>query len=83
MGKEVQSKLLLFFFKGLFIFRQRGREREGEKHQCVIVSCAPPMGSRVRNPLVHRPELNPLSYTSQGESKLLNASPLSSHTPVG
>ena len=26
----------------LFIFRERGRE--GEKHQCVVVSCASPIG---------------------------------------
>ena len=33
-----------FFFKILFIFRQRGREgeREGEKHQCVVATHAPP-----------------------------------------
>ena len=36
-----------FFFKKrfyLFIFRERGRERErkGEKHQCIVVSHAPP-----------------------------------------
>ena len=32
-----------FFFKILFIFRQRGREgeREGEKHQCVVASPMP------------------------------------------
>ena len=31
---------IFFFFKILFIFRQRGkeREREGEKHQCVVAS---------------------------------------------
>ena len=30
----------------LFIFRERGREGEREvgKHQCVVVSCAPPLG---------------------------------------
>ena len=33
-----------FFFKILFIFRQRGMEgeREGEKHQCVVASHVPP-----------------------------------------
>ena len=36
--------LLQVFFKILFIFRQQGREgeREGEKHQCVVASYAPP-----------------------------------------
>ena len=42
-------------------------EREGEKHQCVVASCAPPLGTapatqacaitwnRTCNPLVHSP----------------------------
>ena len=36
----------------LFIFRDRGREeeREGEKHQCVVASCAPPTGDLAHNP---------------------------------
>ena len=48
--------LLLFslFFKRfyLFIFRKRGGagEREGERHQCVLASCAPPTGDLARNP---------------------------------
>ena len=64
----------------LFIFRERGREgvREGEKHQCVVASCKPPTGDLDCNPgtcpdwelnlkpLVRGPELDPLSYTSQG-----------------
>ena len=42
-----------FFFKlYLFIFRERGREgeREGEKHQCVVASCAPSTGDLAHNP---------------------------------
>ena len=42
-----------FLKRILFIFRQRGRkgEREGEKHQCVVVSCAlPPNGDLACNP---------------------------------
>ena len=33
-------------------FRQRGREgeREGEKHQCVVASHAPPTGDLAHNP---------------------------------
>ena len=61
----------------LFIFRERGREREreGEKHQCVVASHTPPptgdtahnpAGNQTSPPWVHRPALNPLSYTSQG-----------------
>ena len=51
----VSSKWLIpffFFLKILFIFRQRGREgeREGEKHYCVVASCAPPTGDLARNP---------------------------------
>ena len=43
-----------FFFnlKILFIYYSTGREgeREGEKHQCVVVSCVPPTGDLARNP---------------------------------
>ena len=51
----VRHKILLFFFffKILFLyFRQKGREgeREGEKHQCVVASCPPPMEDLVHNP---------------------------------
>ena len=40
-----------FFFKILFIFRQRVREggREGEKHQCVVASHVPPTGDMAHN----------------------------------
>ena len=42
------------FFKRfyLFIFRERGREgeREGEKHQCVVASHAPPTGDLATEP---------------------------------
>ena len=36
----------------LFIFRERGREgeRDGEKHQCVVHSRAPPTGDLACNP---------------------------------
>ena len=63
----------------LFIFSQRGREgeREGEKHQCVVVSQVPhtvdlahkpayaPTGNQTTDPWVHRPVFNALSHTSQ------------------
>ena len=69
-----------FFKRFYFIFRQRGREgeREGEKHQCVVVAHTPPSGDLACNPglcpdwnpngdpLVLRPALNPLSNSSQG-----------------
>ena len=43
---------LWIFKKILFIFRERGREgeREGERHQCVVASRAPPTGGLAHNP---------------------------------
>ena len=38
-----------YIFKDFFIFREKGR-REGEKHQCVVASHAPPTGDLVHNP---------------------------------
>ena len=41
-----------FFLKILFIYFQRGGregEREGEKHQCVVASRAPPTGDLAHN----------------------------------
>ena len=76
-----------FFFFKIFIYLcfERGREggREGEEHQCVVASHVPPNGGLAHNPgmcpdwesnqqpLVCRPELNPLSYTSQGKICIL------------
>ena len=39
---SLKKKSCFFFF-----FRERGREeeREGEKHQCVVTSCAPLLGT--------------------------------------
>ena len=34
----------------LFLERGEGRGREGEKHQCVVASCAPPTGHLACNP---------------------------------
>ena len=94
MAKWQKSLLMSnHFFKILFIyFRQRGREgeREGEKHQCVVASCAPPTGDLTwpatqacaltgnwtSDPLVHRPALNPLSHTSQSSVIILNVNTL-------
>ena len=43
---------LLLFLTTLFIFRERGREgeREGEKHQWVVASFAPPTWDPTHNP---------------------------------
>ena len=70
----------------LFIFRERGleREREGQKHQCVVASHVAPTGDLACNPGIcpdwesnwrsfgSQPALNPLSYTSQGTMSILN-----------
>ena len=70
------------FLMYLFIFRQRGMEgeREGEKHQCVVASHMPLLGTwpatqpcaltgnGTDDPLVPRPVLSPLSHTSQGHT---------------
>ena len=66
------------------MFRERVREgeREGEKHQCVVDSRAPPNGDLACNPgmcpdweLNRRPfgklVLNPLSHTNQGLIQVL------------
>ena len=49
-----QICILLYFFKRfyLFSFREWGKEgeREGEKHQCVVASHAPPTGDLAHNP---------------------------------
>ena len=39
---------LLRFY--IFIFRESGREKEGEKHQCVVASHLPPTGDLAHNP---------------------------------
>ena len=70
------------FFKRFYLLLERGegKEKEGEKHQCVVASHVPPTGdlahnpgmcpgNRTGDPLIHR--LSPLSYTSQGLKHLL------------
>ena len=42
--------LVLFYFIYLFLERGEGREREGEKHQCVVASGVPPTGDLACNP---------------------------------
>ena len=75
-------RICVLFFKifYLFIFREgEGREQERERNISVWVPLACPLlgtwaatqpcdltGNGTRGPLVHRPVLNPLSYTSQG-----------------
>ena len=62
----VPNVLLLRFY--VFIFRERGREgeREGEKHQCVVASRAPPTGDLAHNPgMCPDCELNQQPFGSQ------------------
>ena len=66
------------FFKKDFIYcleRGEGKEKEGEKLQCVVaphmpstgdLACSAQAGNWTSDPSVCRPSLNPLSYTSQG-----------------
>ena len=46
--------LLLFFKDFIYLFLERGREgereREGEKHPCVVASCVSPTGDMASNP---------------------------------
>ena len=82
METERPLKVLLLFLKRfyLFIFRERGRrKKEGERNVNVWLPLECPLletyttiqpcaltGNRASNPLVLRPDLNPLSHTSQG-----------------
>ena len=75
------ASILFYFFKILFIFRQKGREgeREGQK-QCVVASHVSPPGDLAHNPgmcpawewngdpVVSMSACNPLSHTSQGSA---------------
>ena len=66
-------KIFYLFFKG----KEREGEREGEEHECVVDSRAPPTGGPACNPgmcpdweskldpLVLRLPLRPLSHTNQ------------------
>ena len=39
-----------YFFLRFCLFSEKGREKEGKKHQCVVASHAPPMGDLACNP---------------------------------
>ena len=66
----------LFPLDFMYLFLERGKGREREKHQCVVASRAPPTGDLARNPglcpywelngnpLVCRLALNPLSHAT-------------------
>ena len=81
---ELSGHLSCSFLKKDFIYlfleRGREREREGEKHQCVVASHMLPLGTwpttqacaltgnRTGDPLLCSLALNPLSHTSQGRN---------------
>ena len=57
-----------FFFKDFILFLDRGRgaEREGEKHQCVVASWAPPTRDLACNPGMYPDwESNQQPFSSQ------------------
>ena len=72
----------------MFLFLENGREKEGEKHQCVLASPMPlpplpgdlahntgmcPDWESNQDPLVRRATLNPLSHTSQAQKPSLDS----------
>ena len=71
----------VYFFKDfIYLFLDRGEGKEKEASMCSCLSCVPywgpgaqlrhvPLtGYRTGDPSVHRPALNPLSHTSQGQN---------------
>ena len=75
------SVLFYTFFKGFYLFIFRDRESEGERERNINVwltltltllgtwpatQASALTGNWTGDPLVHRPALSPLSYTSQG-----------------
>ena len=47
---HMASTCFSFFFFFKILFREEGREKVGEKHQCVVASFAPPTGDLAHNP---------------------------------
>ena len=49
---RASTQFCFVFFSRIYFFileREMEGEREGEKHQCVVASCAPPTGDLPRN----------------------------------
>ena len=81
---------VFFLFKDfiyLFLERVEGKEKERERNinvwlplTCPLLGTWPTtqagalIGNRTGDPLVHRPALNPLSYTSQGWTEVFKKS---------
>ena len=82
MGISITNIIFLRLFIYLFL-EGKGGEREGEKHQCVVASYTPPtgewpatqacalLGNQTGDHFLHRPALNPLRNTSQGQLQIL------------
>ena len=83
LNRQVICPLPNFLKDFIYVILERGegREKEGEKHQRVVASRAPPTGDLAHNPGMcpdwesnplrfgsHRLALNPLSHTSQGQT---------------
>ena len=45
-----KKALKIFGSSRFFFFRQWEGKEKGEKHQCVVASCAPPTGDLAHNP---------------------------------
>ena len=85
--KQWVSGTLFFFKDFIYLFLQRGEgkgRRKKERNINVWLPLAHPMlgtwpatqacaltGDQTRDPLVHSPELNPLSHSSQGSVELM------------
>ena len=85
----IQCYTIFFLLKILFIYLDRGEGKEKERERninvwlplmCLQLGTWPVTqayaltGNRTGNPLVLRPALNPLSYTSQGNATLFYCS---------
>ena len=86
MKSELTIIIVNPYFKNDFIYfleRREGREKERERNINMELPLMHPLletwpatqacalaGNRIGDPLVHRPTLNPWSYTSQGKNTL-------------
>ena len=67
---KVGISVIFFFYYYLFLDRREGREKEREKHQCVVASHTPPTGDLAHNPGVCPDwELNQRSFGSQASAQ--------------
>ena len=77
-GYKINIQKSVAFFKRFYLFLERGREREreGEKHQCVVVSCTPPTGDLAHNPgTCPRLGIEPATFWFAGRHSIYWATP--------